>query len=183
MELVPPRLAMARRDRVRRAGLAMGAVAAVLVIAAAGLQLWGVARELEAVRERRAEIRDAVAPVVAIADELWAIEERLEAIEAVQRLAGSWTLALVELSVVLPDNVHLVGLQAAGDTLVIDAVGQRAGDALDALRGASTLTDVRQEGPIQYEVEDGEVARERFTLSALRVTAPPPTPPATGGGT
>jgi Tfp pilus assembly protein PilN len=180
MELVPPRLAMARRDRVRRVGIGMSAVAACLLVAAAGLQLWGAARQLDAVRDQREAIRSEVAPVMAIADELWAIEDRLQSIEAVQRQAGSWTLALVELSVILPDNVHLVGLQAAGDTLVIDALGQRAGDALDALRGASALRDVRQEGATQYEIEGGEVARERVTLSALRTPARPD--PASGGG-
>jgi Tfp pilus assembly protein PilN len=175
MELVPPRLAMERRDRIRRTGAAMGAAAVILMVAAAGLQLWGARREVDAIRERRAEIREAVTPVLAAANELVAIEERLAAIEEIQEASGSWTFALVELSVVLPDDVHLLALQAAGDTLVIDAMGRRAGDALDALRRAASLRDVRQEGPTQYELEDGTVARERFTLSAIRVPDAAPT--------
>ncbi|MEX1258846.1 MAG: PilN domain-containing protein [Gemmatimonadota bacterium] len=172
-ELVPPTLAMARRDRARRVAVGMGIAAAVLVVAAAGVQLWGASRELRLVRAERAEIREAVAPVLAAADSLGMIEERLASIGTLEEAASGWTFALVELAVVLPEDVHLAALQAAGDTLVMDAVGGRAGDALDALGNSSSFRDVQLEGTIQRDVEAGAAARERFTLSAIRADGLP----------
>jgi Tfp pilus assembly protein PilN len=172
-ELVPPTLAMARRDRARRVAVGMGIAAAVLVVAAAAVQLWGASRELRLVRAERAEIREAVAPVLAAADSLGMIEERLASIGTLEEAASGWTFALVELAVVLPEDVHLAALQAAGDTLVMDAVGGRAGDALDALGNSSSFRDVQLEGTIQRDVEAGASARERFTLSAIRAEGLP----------
>jgi hypothetical protein len=77
VELVPPTLAMARRDHTRRIAIGMGAVAAFFLVAAAAVQLWGASRELRLVRAERTEIRDAVAPVLVAADSLASIEERL----------------------------------------------------------------------------------------------------------
>jgi Tfp pilus assembly protein PilN len=173
VELVPPTLAMARRDHTRRIAIGMGAVAAFFLVAAAAVQLWGASRELRLVRAERAEIREAVAPVLAAADSLAAIEERLASIGALEDAAGGWTFALVELAVVLPGDVHLASLQAAGDTLVMDAIGGRAGDALDALGNTSSFRDVQLEGAIQRDVEAGAAARERFTLSAIRAEGLP----------
>jgi Tfp pilus assembly protein PilN len=172
-ELVPPTLAMARRDRGRRVAIGMGIAAAVLLFAAGVVQLWGASRNLRLVREERAEIAEAVAPVLAAADSLSAIAEQLASIGAIEEAATGWTFALVELSVVLPEDVHLAALQAAGDTLVLDAVGGRAGDALDALGNSSSFRDVQLEGMIQRDVEAGAAARERFTLSAIRVEGLP----------
>jgi hypothetical protein len=103
------------------------------------------------------------------------------------RASARWTFSLVEVSVLLPSETHLVSLRAAGDTAVIEAEGGRAGDALAALRTATTLRDVRIEGTIQREIEDGTASGERFTLSALLAPrskspeAPPKAPPAANG--
>jgi Tfp pilus assembly protein PilN len=174
VELVPPTLALSRRDRARRIAVAMGVAAVFLLLASAAVQLWGASRELRLVRAERSEIREAVAPVLAAADSLGTIEERLASIEAIEGAAAGWTFALVELAVVLPQDVHLVALQTAGDTLVIDAVGGRAGDALDALGNSSSFSDIQLEGSIQRDVEAGAAARERFTLSAIRAGGLPP---------
>jgi Tfp pilus assembly protein PilN len=115
-----------------------------------------------------------VAPVLAAADSLGTIEERLASIRLLEEAASGWTFALVELAVVLPEDVHLSALQAAGDTLVMDAIGGRAGDALDALGNSSSFRDVQLEGTIQRDVEAGAAARERFTLSAIRAEDLPP---------
>src|SRR5690606_14695757 len=89
---------------------------------------------------------------------------------------SGWTAFLVELSVLLPPETHLQSLRAVGDTVVIEGAGGRAGEALEALRATPLLRDVQLEGPIMRELEGGTTARERFTVSAVRV------PEATRGG-
>jgi hypothetical protein len=91
----------------------------------------------------------------------------LAALESLGRESTRLTFSLVELSVLLPPETHLLSLRAAGDTAVVEAAGGRAGDALAALRAAPTLRDVRIEGPIERDMEDGATSQERFTLSAL----------------
>jgi hypothetical protein len=173
LEMVPPRLAMERRDRVRRVGIRLGIAGGVLFLATAVVLLLGARMELRSVREYREEIRSSVAPLLAGADSLFRMEDQLRAIEEVEADSEGWAFVLVELAVLLPEDTHLERMQAAGDTLVIEAVGGRAGEVLEALRSSSTLIDPRLEGTIQRDVEGGETTRERFRLSAIRVEGPP----------
>lgn len=166
-ELLPESLAEARRSRSRRTTVRLVAAAVVLIAAAAVVHLWGTAREYRVVQQERTELREIVAPALAARDSLDRMNARLEALQSIGGESARWSYALVELSMVLPSEVHLVSLQAAGDTVVLEAEGGRAGDALDALSNASSLRDVRLEGMIQRDLEQGTTSRERFTLSAL----------------
>lgn len=165
-ELLPEPLARARQKRRRRTATRLLSAAVVLVAASAVVHLWGTAREYSAVQEERAELRARVVPALAARDSLDRMTRRLQTLQDVAGGTQRWSYALVELSMVLPADTRLISLQAAGDTLVLQAEGGRAGDALNALRGAS-FRDVRLEGTIQREIEDGATTRERFTLSAL----------------
>lgn len=167
-ELVPPSLELARRDRSRTVGRRMGVAAVLLIVAAAALGIWDAGRDLRELRAERAALRPSVEPALAAREELETLESRLASIGAIQTGSAGWTFALVELSVLLPEDVHLVAIQAAGDTVVVEASGFRAGDALDALRRASSFGDVRLEGSIQRDLQAGTTGRERFTLSAVR---------------
>jgi hypothetical protein len=166
-ELIPTPLAMARQEQSRRTTVRMVGAAIVVLALAASVNLLGQVREYKAVRRERAELREVVAPAMAARDSLNAINERLDELRTLGDEAARWTFSLVEMSVLLPDETHLVSLRAAGDTAVVEAEGGRAGDALSALRTATTLEDVRVEGSIQREIEDGTAAGERFTLSAV----------------
>jgi hypothetical protein len=172
-ELVPIPLALARRARNRRLAVTMLAAAVVIVAAAGVVHLWGTAREYGAIQQARAELREDVAPALAARDSLDRINERLEDLQAVGRASARWTYSLVELSMLLPIESHVVSLRAAGDTVVIEAAGGRAGDALAALSRAPSLRDVRLEGTIQRDLERGTTSRERFTLSAILSESPP----------
>jgi hypothetical protein len=177
-ELVPTPLAMARQEHSRRTTVRMVGAAIVVLAAAASVHLMGQVREYNAVRRERAELRDLVAPALAARDSLNAINDRLEELRALGDASAPWTFSLVEMSVLLPDDTHLISLRAAGDTAVVEAEGGRAGDALAALRTATTLEDVRVEGNIQREIEDGTASGERFTLSAvLKPRSKAPAPP------
>jgi hypothetical protein len=176
-ELIPTPLAAARQEHSRRTTVRMVGAAIVVLALAASVHLLGLVREYKAVRRERAELRAVVAPALAARDSLDAIDERLEELGALGEESARWTFSLVEMSVLLPDDTHLVSLRAAGDTAVVEAEGGRAGDALAALRTATTLEDVRIEGNIQREIEDGTASGERFTLSAvLKPRKRPPAP-------
>lgn len=172
LEMVPPRLAMERRDRVRRIGVGLGIAGGVLFLAAALVLLIGARMELRSIRQYREEIQPSVAPLLAGADSLLRMEDQVQAIEEVEADSEGWAFVLVELAVLLPEETHLERIQAAGDTLVLEAVGGRAGEVLEALTRSATLTDPRLEGTIQRDVEDGEATGERFRLSAIRVEDP-----------
>ncbi|HWV58916.1 MAG TPA: hypothetical protein VNZ57_15790 [Longimicrobiales bacterium] len=168
-ELVPLSARLAMRDRNRRLALRLAAAAVALFIAAAAFELWSVHRDLARVRAARADIRAEVAPLVAIQDSISRMAERMAAIDAIGASAPHWTRALTDIAVLLPFDSHLTGFVASGDTLEIEAAGTRAGEALQALRGASSLTDVRLIGMVDRELDDGTTAVERFRIWARLV--------------
>jgi len=167
LELVPPTLAAARRRRKRTLAGRMVAVAMLLVVAAAGLELWGARRELETVRARRAAIRDIVAPLLSARDSISRLREQAGAIEALESSAPRWTRALFDLALLMPADVHVTELQTRADTVLIEATGSRAGQALQALRRAGSLTGIRMDGAVERELQDGETALERFRMRAV----------------
>ena len=148
-----------------------GVAAVLLLIVAAALEFWGTNRELAAVRARRAEIRSEVMPLVDTRDAINRMNERTEAIRVLEREAPRWTRALFDLSLLLPSDSYITSLITRGDTLVIEATGTRAGEAMQALRRSGSLEDIRLEGLVERELEDGSTAVERYRLSA-RLTDP-----------
>ena len=166
-ELVPTPLAWARKERSRQSAVRMVAAAIIVLAVASAVHLLGIVRDYNAVRRERQAIREAVLPALAARDSLDQINERLDELKSLGLESARWTFSLVELSVLLPPETHMISLRAAGDTAIVEAQGGRAGDALSALRTATTLEDVRIEGTIEREIEDGTASGERFTLSAV----------------
>jgi hypothetical protein len=178
LELVPPTLAALRRMRQRTTAWRIAAAAVLLIVGAAALELWGTRRELDAVRARRAEIRDSVAPLLVARDSLSRLDHRIASIRALDTDAPRWTRALFDLALLLPPDTRLTSLHATGDTVTIEAAGARAGAALQALRDANSLTDVRLEGTVERDLEDGTTAIERFRVRARLVMPEQWKPPA-----
>ena len=147
----------------------MLAAAALMLVAAALVHLWGVDRALGTVQAKRAALRQLFAPALALRDSLDRMIERTESLKAVELETTRWTAFLVELSTLLPQETHLVSLRGAGGRVIVEAVGDRAGEALSALRGASTFRDARIEGLIRRDLEGGATSREHFTLSMVLV--------------
>jgi hypothetical protein len=179
LELIPQSLEVERAQKQRRLAVRLAAVAALLVIAAAVTELWGVQHELMVLREQRARIHKQVIPLLAARDSINALEQRLAQFRTVQASAPRWTSALFDLSMLLPADTYLRSFHASGDTLVIEATGARAGDAIQALRGAPTFRDVRLRGQVERELEDGSTTTERFSLQArlARADTLPAAPP------
>ncbi len=166
LELVPPALASERRAEVRRTSRALAAGTAVLVIAALGAQLWGAHRELRGVQEQRAAIRSEVEPLLLARDSLNDLTTQVESMAELSSSSPVWTRSLVELSALLPMDTYLTGFFASGDTVELEAAGAQAGEAIQALREAGLFEEIRLQGLVERELEDGETVVERFRLWA-----------------
>lgn len=166
LELTPASIIEERRQTANRLALRLAAAAVVLLAATVGLEFWGLRRELQAVRAERAAIAAEVAPLLLLQDSVARLNARVQAVAEVANSTPSYTRALLDIALLLPRDAHVTALQATGDTLTIQAVGARAGDAIEALREASSLRDVRLRGIIERELEAGTTAIERFTVMA-----------------
>jgi hypothetical protein len=166
LELVPPTLVARRDSRRRLKAVRLGIAAAALVVAAGGAKLWGTHRELDAVRADRLEIADRVEPLILARDSLQRLRDRIQATEDLWAHTPRWTPVLVELASLLPSDSHLTALFASGDTIELEAAGSRAGEAIQALRAAGLFQDVRLQGVVERELENGETVVERFRVGA-----------------
>ena len=164
LELVLPAMAEERKKEVRRitAWLAAGAVA--LIVATLGSQLWGVHRELRGVQEQRASIRAEVAPLLDARDSLNGLTTQVQSMAALSSSSPVWTRSLVELAALLPTDTYLTGFFASGDTVELEAAGAQAGEAIQVLREAGLFEEIRLQGVVERELEDGETVVERFRL-------------------
>ena len=166
VKLEPASVALERKQQQRTMARRFAIAAPLLLLAAGTVELWGARRELSSVRARRAEIRAEIAPLLATRDSIANLERRLKQISGLQAVAPRWTAALFDLAMLLPADTHLRSLHATGDTLVIEALGSRAGETLQVLRSAPSLRDVRLKGQVERDLEGGETTVERFTLQA-----------------
>jgi hypothetical protein len=164
LELVPPSLAGERAERGRRTAVLLAVAAVVLVLGSLAVHLWGVHRELGVIQAERAAIRSDVAPLISARDSLADLTAQVESMDALARNNPVWTRFLVELSAVLPEDTHLTGFFASGDTVEVEAAGDRAGEAIQALSEAGLFQEIRLQGLVEREMEDGETVVERFRL-------------------
>jgi len=170
LELVASSLVDARRQAGRRLGGRLIGIAAVVLMVAAGLQLWGAHRTLRGIRADRSAIAASVGPLILAQDSLNRLNQRIETIASLTDQSPRWTLGLVDLSLYLPPESYLTGLSVSGDTIEIEAAGDRAGEAIESLRRATNLWDVRLIENIERELENGETVVERYRLSARLVS-------------
>jgi hypothetical protein len=173
LELIPESLAAQRAELQRSWALRVAVAAGLLFLGAAAVELWGARRELASVRAQRTALRPKVAPLLVARDSLMQLEQRQDLIAGLNLGSQRLTPALFDLALLLPAETHLTSLHANGDTLLIEAVGASAGEALEALRAAKSLRAVRLEGVVERELQAGATAAERFSLHARTVPLPP----------
>jgi Tfp pilus assembly protein PilN len=162
-----------QRRRAGQAKLAMAvAIAAVVLLAvAAGLELWGVRRELEHLQRERAALRPKVAALVATRDLAAATGQRLNELAQANRAAVPWSDFFVTLTKVLPRDAYLTAVRAAGDSVVLEGLAGGAAGVFSAIEAAQGLSGVHSAAPVRRDLRNpaGANALERFSL-AVRVT-------------
>jgi Tfp pilus assembly protein PilN len=163
-ELVSPLVAGERKARGRRATLALVGGALALVLFSLGAELWGATRELRVLQERRESIEAAVADLHPVRDSLNGLLTQMASLEELSRSSPAWTRSLVDLAALLPQDTYLTGLFASGDTVEIEAAGSEAAQAIQILRQAGLFEEVRLQGLVERELEEGETVVERFRL-------------------
>ena len=119
-----------------------------------------------ALRGRRASIESEVAPLRAARDSLNSLNTQIRSMEELSRTSPVWARSLVELAALLPEDTYLTSFFASGDTVELEAAGAQAGEAIQALREAGLFREIRLQGLVERELEEGETVVERFKLWA-----------------
>jgi hypothetical protein len=165
LDLVPDERLQAGDCAVRRWSQRALGFAAALVVAAAALEWWGTARELERVAAARRTHRAEVAEAMAVRDELQQWAAKLAALDSIETEGRSWTLVLATLATHLPRDAHLTALKGSADTVLIEGVAHRAAAGLEALQRSADIERVRVTAPIRQESGDSAAPRERFVAA------------------
>src|SRR5204863_74448 len=107
------------------AGAPVLAAAASLVLAA-GIDFWGLGRQLAAVRARRAGLAPQVAVAMRARDSLEAIVGSVGRLRTLKATSPQWSAFLTDLSDYLPRDAHIVTLRGAADSAVIEGIARQA---------------------------------------------------------
>ncbi len=164
-----------QRASIARGAIAVAAAAVILFTASAGVELWGVNRDLRAVRAERAAIRSQVSATLIGRTSVEDAYRRIAALAGAQRAAPHWAPVLAELSARVPDDAYLTAFHVRGDSLVVDGLATSAGRVFDAIEQSPQLSDVRAPAPVRREAQENSPPMERFTIAAqLRDSAGAP---------
>jgi Tfp pilus assembly protein PilN len=152
----------ARHTRKRAGTLA--ALGILLFIVAAGVDYCALGHRLAALRERRASIRDQVAPILALRDSLEQARARLELLEGIAPAGARFTDVVFDLAMHLPDDAYVTQLAGEADSVLVRGTAENAARAAEALRNARTLGSTQFVGAIRRELRDDAQPLEHFTL-------------------
>ena len=167
------------RARVQKATIAVAASAALLLIIAATINLWGVRRDLKQVQVQRTAVHPMVAATLIGRSTVEDAYRRLAALADAQRAAPHWAPVIADLSALLPDDAFLTAFRTRGDSLMVDGMAAHAASVFDAIHDSHLLANVRAPAPVRAEAPEGGNPLERFTIAAtMRSSTPPPVAPA-----
>ncbi|HWH50465.1 MAG TPA: PilN domain-containing protein [Gemmatimonadaceae bacterium] len=154
------------RLRARSAAWWMVAASAVLLAAAAGVQYWGVSRQLRMVRAERARLRPELNTTLLGRTTVDAAYAQLAALDTIDRTAPRWSATIATLSQTIPDEAHLAAIRTRGDSLIVDGLADHAARVFDALSKTRGLADVKSAASVRRAAEEGGAAKEHFTIAA-----------------
>lgn len=170
------------RASARRAAWTLAGAAAALLLLSAGIELWGVKRQLADVRGERERLRPQIASTLLGRSTVDATYRELSALNAIERAAPHWSSVLVTLSESVPEDAFLTAIRAREDSLIIDGMAPHAKKVFDAMERTSGLLDVKASAPVRRETQDDGVSLEHFAIAArlepARRVAKPATAPA-----
>lgn len=163
-----------RAARGRRITWSIIGATVVLLIIAAGLELWGVRRELNVVNAERATIRPRLQTTMAGRTNYETSTRKLAVLFAAHRQAPYLSGVIASITDALPDDAYLLSLRARHDTLVLDGLAKHAAAAFDALEAIPDLANVRSIAGVQRQLQDDGTALEHFTVQARMLLPVPP---------
>jgi hypothetical protein len=171
-ELLPESTRQERRRRVVALSRRLWATACALALAAAGLELWGAHRELDAITARREAMARQVTEAMAVRTAIEEIEARIGALASAEGSARRWSATLASVAEHLPRDAYLVELRGSRDSLQLEGVARQAAGVFESFHQAPGMAGVRAQGPIRQEAQDSQAPVERFSLAARLNTTP-----------
>jgi hypothetical protein len=163
----------------RRIAWSIAGAAAALLLFSAGIELWGVKRQLAQVRAERERLRPELASTLVGRSTVDATYRELSALNTIERSAPHWSSVLVTLSESVPEDSYLTTIRAREDSLIIDGMAPHAKKVFDAMQTTSGLLDVKASAPVRRETQDDGVSLEHFAIAARVEAARKTTKPAT----
>ena len=168
-----PRLASASQRvsqaaQIRRLAWQLGAAALVLLVAAAAFELIGARRQLSAIQSARAEVAPAVQATLVGRSSMEVAYRRIADVVTAERTAPAWSSILADFAARVPEDAHLTGFRARGDSLVVDGLAGSASLVFQALEESPALANLRASAPVRRQAPEGSDPMERFTISAVR---------------
>lgn len=161
----------ARGRSARRLALALSAAAVGCLLLAAGIDFWGLERELAAVQARRATLAPEVARAIRARDSVNALAATVTTLEALESATPRWSAFFADLADYLPRDAHVVAFRAMGDSVALVGIAREAAGVFQGLERMPRLAAVRADGTIRQDVGANGVVREHFGVSA-RWTSP-----------
>lgn len=158
----------------RRLSLTMFAAAAVLLVGAALVELWGVKRELAAVKAERASIRPRLETRLTGQSTFEASNRKLSALFAAHREAPHLSGVIASVTDALPQGAYLLSFRARHDTLVVNGLATSSAEVFNGLEGVPELANVKSIGGVQRQLQDDGTALEHFTVQARMLLPLPP---------
>jgi hypothetical protein len=170
-----------RAARGRRITWSIIAATVGLLIVAAGLELWGVRRELNAVNAERAKIRPQLQTTLTGRTNFETSNRKLSALFAAHRQSPYLSGVIASVTDALPEDAYLLSFRAHRDTLVLDGLAKHAAAAFDALEARPELANVQSIAGVQRQLQEDGTALEHFTVQArMLLPVPPSTSPLRG---
>lgn len=168
--------------------------AAALLLASAGLEWWGISRELSAVSAERATLRPKLGTTLVGRSTVETAYRRLGDLQAAERSSPQWSRVIATLASELPEGSYMTTFRGRGDSLVVDGLAERAAGVFEMLERSTVFAGARSAAPVRREVQEGGEALEHYTIAlrlaglapVARATAAPgstPAPRPSSGGT
>lgn len=156
----------ARRRATKRLSVTCVGAAALCLLLAAGVDYWGLQRELASLKERRHALAPTVAAAMQLRDSIAGATELTHTLERLDMTAPSWSSLFSDLADDLPRDAHIATFEARRDSLAITGVALEAGGVLQGLERIARLTRIHPDGPIRQDLTAAGVVREHFRFSA-----------------
>ena len=164
-------VAIERARSQRLMWMVLGAAAALLV-AAAGVELWGVHHQLNVVRAERERLRPQIAATMLGRTTVDASSRSLALLNNIDRTNPQWSAVMAGLSASVPEEAYLTAIRARQDSLVIEGLGEHAARVYDAMSSSRMFVDVKAPSAVRRELQEDGKPLDHFQIAA-RIAAPP----------